>query len=222
MKKNNVVSLGQASEQAERNARMRDFRLEKQQAEQLKGFSKEQIDQVLTMMKQITGEDYFFGKKKKPSDKVRFTQMINENIEYLSKIGYLTNAEKAFLFDLAPYLEFKTNILVERSYGDDEEIDANGATPSYLAEHLGKERARVSNIMNALLKKGILGVAEAGMTTEEGRICTSRTWFVNPNILCCSPKDGVDKATQKIFKKSLRNFKVKDDKRKHNLPIYLF
>ena len=45
-----------------------------------------------------------------------------------------------------------------------------------------------------------------GTTTEDGRICTSRTWFVNPNIMCCSPKDGVDKATQKIFKNSLKNF----------------
>ncbi|MEF3225916.1 MarR family transcriptional regulator [Campylobacter jejuni] len=216
MKKNNVVDF----EQAEKYARKRDFDIEKQQMEQLKGFSQEQIDQVLTMMKQITGDDYFFGKKKKPTDKVRFTQMINENIEYLSKIGYLSNAEKAFLFDLSAYLEFKTNILVERSYNDD--VDADGATPSYLAERLGKERANVSRTMNALLKKGILGVAEAGMTTEDGRICTSRTWFVNPNILCCSPKDGVDKATQKIFKKSLRNFKVKNDNKKHNLPIYLF
>ncbi|MCS5149238.1 MarR family transcriptional regulator, partial [Staphylococcus aureus] len=63
---------------------------------------------------------------------------------------------------------------------------------------------------------------ESGMTTEDGRICSSRTWFVNPNVLCCSPKDGVDKATMKIFKKSLRNFKITGDKKKHNLPIYLF
>lgn len=50
--------------------------------------------------------------------------------------------------------------------------------------------------MNDLFKKGILGVAEAGITTEEGRNCTSRTWFVNPNILCCGPKDKIDRATR--------------------------
>jgi hypothetical protein len=219
MGKNSVIDF----RQAEKNARKRDLEIERQNVEQLRGFSQDQIDQVLTMMNQITGEEYFFGKKKKPSDKVRFTQMITENIEYLSKIGYLTNAEKAFLFDISPYLEFKTNILVETSYDTNKDgVDADAATPSYLASRIGKERANVSRTMNSLLKKGILGVAEAGMTTEDGRVCTSRTWFVNPNILCCSPKDGIDKATQKIFKKSLRNFKVKGDNKKHNLPIYLF
>lgn len=96
------------------------------------------------------------------------------------------------------------------------------ATPSYFAEQFGKKRTSISTTMNCLLKKGILGVAQAGMTTEDGRICTSRTWFVNPNIICCSPKDGVDKATQHIFSKSLRNFRIKDDKKKNNFPIYLF
>lgn len=215
-KKVNVVDF----KQAERKARKRDFALEKQQMEQLKGFSQDQIDQVLVMMKQVTGDDYFFGKKKKPSDKVRFTQMINENIEYLIKIGYLTDAEQAFLFKVSAFLEFKTNVIVETATGETE--IGNSATPSYLAEQFGKTRTSISTLMNSLLQKGILGVAEAGMTTEDGRICTSRTWFVNPNIICCSPKDGVDRATQHIFKKSLRNFRVKDDKKKHNLPVYLF
>lgn len=39
--------------------------------------------------------------------------------------------------------------------------------------------------------------------------------------MCCSSKDGVDKATQKIYKKSLKSF-VADDDEKHMLPIYLF
>lgn len=39
----------------------------------------------------------------------------------------------------------------------------------------------------------------------------------------CSSKDGIDKATQYIFRDSLRNFKVEDQgKQKHKLPIYLF
>jgi len=212
--KKNIVNFNEA----ERNARKRDFELQKKQVEQLKGFSQEQIDEVLTMMKQITGEDYFFGKKKKPSDKVRFTQMIVENIEYLVKIKYITDSEQAFLFKISAYLEFKTNVLIEKSKDEIEEL----ATPSYFAEQFGKTRTSISTTMNSLLKKGILGVAQSGMTTEDGRICTSRTWFVNPNIICCSPKDGVDKATQHIFSKSLRNFRVKDDKKKHNLPVYLF
>jgi len=52
--------------------------------------------------------------------------------------------------------------------------------------------------------------------------CTSRTWFLNPNILCCGPKDKIDRATQQIFRRSLKNFTVGDTKKKHKLPIYLF
>lgn len=72
------------------------------------------------------------------------------------------------------------------------------------------------------IKKGILAVVKSGMTTDDGRVCTSRTWFVNPNIMFCSPKDDVDKATQKIFKRSLKNFKGEGSSKKHQLPIYLF
>ncbi|WP_144499806.1 MarR family transcriptional regulator, partial [Bacillus sp. FDAARGOS_235] len=147
--------------------------------------------------------------------------IIMDNMEYLNGIGYFTNAEQAFLLQISSYLEFKTNVIIEKN-NNDNEIDTNAATPSYLAEKLGKTRESVSKTMNSLLKKGVLGVAEAGMTTDDGRICTSRTWFVNPNIMCCSPKDSVDRATQHIFKKSLRNFKVKGDTKKHKLPIYLF
>ncbi|MFC3882026.1 MarR family transcriptional regulator [Bacillus songklensis] len=185
------------------------------------GLTAEQQRMLLEILHNATGESYFIGKRKKKTDGVKFVQLIMENINYLCEIGYLTTAEKAFLFDITPYLEFKTNIIIERS-SDEEEIDANAATPSYLASKLKKERANVSRVMNSLLKKGVLAVAEAGMTTEDGRICTSRTWFVNPNIMCCSPKDGVDKATKKIFKKSLHNFVVEGNSKKHKLPIYLF
>lgn len=213
--KKNIIDFTEA----ERNARKRDFELNNKQIEELKGFSQDQVNEVLLMMKQVTGDDYFFGKKKKPTDKVRFTQMISENINYLVKISYISDAEQAFLFKISPYLEFKTNVLIEKS--KDESVE-EVASPSYFAAEFGKTRTSISTTMNSLLKKGILGVAQAGITTEDGRICTSRTWFVNPNIICCSPKDGVDKATQHIFKKSLRNFRVKNDKKKHNLPIYLF
>lgn len=39
-------------------------------------------------------------------------------------------------------------------------------------------------MINSLMEKGVLAVVESGMTTEDGGICTSRTWFVNPNIMC--------------------------------------
>lgn len=184
------------------------------------GMTSEQQQLLLQILHSTTGDDYFIGKKKKRTDGVKFVQSIMDNINYLNKIGYLEPKEESFLFKLTPYIEFKTNVIIER-VDNSLEVETNAATPSYLAEQFGKSREYISRVMNSLLKKGVLGVAESGMTTEDGRICSSRTWFVNPNIMCCSPRDGVDKATQHIFKRSLRNFKTKDHK-KHNLPVYLF
>lgn len=214
-----VVDFGQA----EKKAKLRDSKIDSIYDQlQAGGYSEEEKAMLLQLLSKATGgEEYFIAKKKKPTDRVRFVQIIMDNMEYLNGIGYFTNAEQAFLLQISSYLEFKTNVIIEKS-SNDNEIDANAATPSYLAEKLGKTRESVSKTMNSLLKKGVLGVAEAGMTTDDGRICTSRTWFVNPNIMCCSPKDSVDRATQHIFKKSLRNFKVKGDTKKHKLPIYLF
>ncbi|PGQ97922.1 MarR family transcriptional regulator [Bacillus cereus] len=185
------------------------------------GLSAEQQQMLLSILHSTTGDNYFIGKKKKRTDGVKFVQLIMDNINYLNKIGYLQPKEEAFLFKLTPYIEFKTNVIIER-VDNELEVETNAATPSYLADQFGNTREYISRIMNSLLKKGVLGVAEAGMTTDDGRICSSRTWFVNPNVMCCSPKDGVDKATQHIFKRSLRNFKIKDSNKKHKLPVYLF
>lgn len=184
------------------------------------GYSEEEKAMLLQLLSKATGgEEYFIGKKKKPTDRMKFVQMITDNYNYLAKINYLTNAEKAFLMDLVPYVEFKTNILVERA-NEENEFDSDNATPSYLAKELKRDRSRVSMMMNSLMEKGVLAVAESGMTTEDGRICTSRTWFINPNIMCCSPKDGVDKTTQRIFKKSLKNFVAEDGKNINYRFIY--
>ena len=213
--------MKKALEEAEKKARLRDSNIEEIIGQVAVGLSADQQKLLLEVLHNTTGENYFIGKRKKKTDGVKFVQIIMDNYNYLCKINYLSSAEKAFLMDLTPYLEFKTNIIVERS-DDEEEVDADSASPSYLAKVFNKNRGNISSLMNGLLAKGILAVAESGMTTDDGRVCTSRTWFVNPNIMCCSPKDGVDKATQKIFKRSLKNFKIEGSSKKHQLPIYLF
>ncbi|MFY0128290.1 MarR family transcriptional regulator [Bacillus cytotoxicus] len=180
------------------------------------GFSEEDRGMLLKLLSKATGgEEYYIGKKKKPTDQVKFVQIIIDNINYLIEIGYLSSKEEAFLFKLTSCVEFKTNVIIDRE-------NNKPASPTYLAEKFKMTRQSISSIMNGLLKKGILAVAQAGVTTEDGRVCTSRTWFVNPNVMCCSPKDGIDQATQHIFRDSLRNFKVDDSKKKHKLPVYLF
>ena len=210
--------MKKALDQAEKKARVRDSRIEELIGQAEVGLSADQQKMLLQILHKTTGEDYFIGKRKKKTDGVKFVQMITENIDYLCEIGYLTQAEKAFLFEISRFLEFKSNVIVEKNVEDEGKPLA--ASPSYLAKKLNKTRTSVSKMMNELLDKGILGVAETGVTTEDGRICSSRTWFVNPNILCNAPKDEVDRATQQIFSKALRNIKV--GKKKHKLPIYLF
>ncbi|WP_144508656.1 MarR family transcriptional regulator [Bacillus mycoides] len=209
-----VVDFGQA----EKKAKIRDSKIDSIYDQlQTGGYSEEERSMLLQMLSKMSGgEEYFIGKKKKPTDRVRFVQIIMDNIDYLIEIGYLSSKEEAFLFKLTSSVEFKTNVLVERETN-------NPASPTYLAEKFKMTRQSISSVMNGLLKKGVLAVAQSGVITEDGRVCTSRTWFVNPNVMCCSPKDGIDKATQHIFRDSLRNFKVEDQgKKKHKLPIYLF
>jgi hypothetical protein len=211
-----------SSSKASKNANKRDLDIEEFLGQAGVGLSGEQQKMLLEILHKTTGENYFIGKKKKKSDGVKFVQIITENLNYLCDIGYLSTGEKAFLLDISRYLEIRSNVIIEKSEVYDEEFRVNAATPTYLAKALNKSRAPLSVLMNGLLKKGILGVAESGMTTEDGRSCTSRTWFVNPNILCCGPKDGIDRATQQIFRNSLRNFTLENDKKKHKLPVYLF
>ncbi|HFJ9436185.1 replication protein [Bacillus thuringiensis] len=214
-----IIDFGQA----EKKAKERDSKINSiyEKLEGSGGLSEEERVIMLQVLSKMSGgEEYFIGKKKKPTDRVRFVQMITENIDYLCEIGYLTQPEKAFLFDISRFLEFKSNVIVEKN--EDDDIKPNTASPSYLAKKLGKTRTSISKMMNELLEKGVLGVAETGVITEDGRACSARTWFVNPNILCNSPKDDIDRATQQIFSKALRNIKIEGNKKKHTLPIYLF
>lgn len=214
-----IIDFGQA----EKKAKERDSKINSiyEKLEGSGGLSEEERVIMLQVLSKMSGgEEYFIGKKKKPTDRVKFVQMITENIDYLCEIGYLTQPEKAFLFDVSRFLEFKSNVIVEKNEGDD--IKPNAASPSYLAKKLGKTRTSISKMMNELLEKGVLGVAETGVTTEDGRTCSARTWFVNPNVLCNAPKDDIDRATQQIFSKALRNIKIEGTNKKHKLPIYLF
>jgi hypothetical protein len=151
--------------------------------------------------------------------------LIHENIRFLVKIKYLTNTEKVFLFfEVSCYLEVGTNVLIEKDSNESDKENINSASIQYLAKELGRERARVSSIMKSLKEKGILACAESGFRDETGRICTKRTWLMNPNIICTGrKKSSIDRVTKNIFKGVLKNFKVTNDSKEvHNLPIYFF
>ena len=50
-------------------------------------------------------------------------QIIMDNMEYLNRIGYFSNAEQAFLLQISSYLEFKTNVIIEK--GNNNEIETS-------------------------------------------------------------------------------------------------
>jgi hypothetical protein len=211
--------------EVEKNAKKdRDLEIERKKHEN--HYTKEQeqgLGQALETLQNLTGAEYYVGRKRDPFAKVEFSQLIHENIRFLVKIKYLTNTEKVFLFEVSCYLEVGTNVLIEKDSNESDKENINSASIQYLAKELGRERARVSSIMKSLKEKGILACAESGFRDETGRICTKRTWLMNPNIICTGRKSSIDRVTKNIFKGVLKNFKVTNDSKEvHNLPIYFF
>lgn len=199
MKKNNVVRF----DQAESNARKRDLEIENlKYALEHGGLPKELIDQSIALLGQATGKDLYIGTKRSPQSKVRFAQILQENMKYLSKEGFLSLSEKGFLMDIIPYVSFHSNSIVF-------DIKAKNPVPmniSELAIELGRARQKTSQIVNALVKKGILAKAESGI---EGNNAKAYSLFVNPHIIFAGDKDNVPEHLQVIFHKAMKqaNFK---------------
>ncbi|WP_117057597.1 MarR family transcriptional regulator, partial [Klebsiella pneumoniae] len=169
--------------EVEKNARIRDLEIERKKHEN--HYTKEQeqgLGQALETLQNLTGAEYYVGRKRD-----------HENIRFLVKIKYLTNTEKVFLFEVSCYLEVGTNVLIEKDSNESDKENINSASIQYLAKELGRERARVSSIMKSLKEKGILACAESGFRDETGRICTKRTWLMNPNIICTGRKSSIDR-----------------------------
>ncbi|MEJ9130206.1 Rep protein [Bacillus thuringiensis] len=217
-------------EEAEKNARKRDFEKDSKSREQA-----EEIKQsLLQQLKEITGEDYYVGTNKDPFAGEPFNQVMHKNLDLLNQIGYLTQAEESFLFRIQAYLEFKSNVIICREDKFKKKrknvVEADfelpkSATVSEIAEMIGKSRMQTSEIMNSLKKKEILLNPEgAGQITENGRTVSPRTWIVNPYILICAPRKNevkLDILTMRLFQHSLKNLKDKSGK-KVNLPVRFF
>ncbi|EJQ42761.1 hypothetical protein IEQ_05140 [Bacillus cereus BAG6X1-2] len=217
-------NLKQVLGQAERNARKRDLELQSKIHDN--HYSKEQegkLGQALETLQSLTGAEYYIGRKRDKFAHVEFSQVIHPNMKYITKIGLLTTLEKSILLDLMPFLEVGSNVLVEKDFEKSIDPDKiNSASIEYLGNEIGRPRKKLSPLMTNLKKKGILACAESGFRDETGRICTKRTWLMNPNIICCGKKERIDKVTKHIFKNVLINFRVDGNCDIHNLPIYFF
>ncbi|MED3381586.1 helix-turn-helix domain-containing protein [Bacillus tropicus] len=191
----NIINFGQAEEKA----RKRDLEIEQKQfEEEHHGIDQDAVDEALKVLSKATGgKEIYIGTKKSPQSKVRFAQIMQENMKFLSKQEYLTLSEKGFLIDIAPYISFYSNSIVF-------DVKAKNVVPmniSELAKELERPRDRTSKLINALVKKGILAKAESGI---EGSNAKAYSLFVNPHVIFAGDKDNVPEHLQIIFFKAMK------------------
>lgn len=205
-KKEKVLNFGQA----ERNARKRDFEIERANfKEEHRGVEKEDFEKSMETLSKATGRDIFIGTKRSPNSKVRFTQLIQDNLQHLYENNYLTGREKIFLMDIIPYIAFSSNCVVL-------DKKAKSPTPANITEIAGlicSDRSNTSKVINSLKKKGIVSKSESG---TEGNNAKTYAIFFNPHILYAGDKDNVNDTLRVMFNKAMKMPILKD------LPDKLF
>ena len=143
----------------------------------------------------------------KPKSKVRFAQIIQENMHFLNANDVLSTAEKAFLFDITALIGFKTNALIKI-------VDRlqMPLTQEEIAKLTGRTRPKVNQLIKGLIEKGILAKSESGLDGN----ALSYAIFVNPNIILNGDKLEIEEGLKLKFRKPNKNKYLKD------LPVKLY
>lgn len=190
----NIINFGQA----EKNARKRDLEIADDQFKQDHNeISKVELEKAIETMAKATGKELYIGTKRSPQSKVRFVQILQENLNYLYEHDYLTSREKIFLFDIMQYVAFDSNGIVL-------DIKAKNLTPvniSEIAKLIKTERSHTSRIITSLVKKGLLFKGESGL---EGNNARASVIFVNPHIIYAGDKDNVNEALKLMFNRAMK------------------
>lgn len=204
-KNNKVVNLASALNEADKKARKRDF--ENEQALNTldyNGVPQEQLEQAMGIISQANGgRELYMGFKRSPQSRVRFVQIMQENLNYLYENEYLTGREKIFIMDIMPLISFDSNGLVF-------DVKAKNPVPlniSELAKIIKATRANTNNTVNSLVKKGIIAKGESGV---EGNNAKAYSLFINPHIAYAGDKDNVNQALQILFHKAMKMKILKD------------
>lgn len=132
---------------------------------------------------------------RKQYNKTKFAQLLQENVQYLRKVNYLTSGEKSFLFDVMPNVSIGSNCIV------DDIRSKKHATPlsiTQISEMLDKNKSTVSRLVSSLHKKGILYKGDTG---TDGNNATSNSIFINPNIIYAGDRNNVQEHLCFMFKK---------------------
>ncbi|MCL6709149.1 MarR family transcriptional regulator [Priestia sp. YIM B13446] len=192
--------MQKALQEAEKKARLREI-------ENGKVLSEEELNYANELQAKANSKGMKLVPERKIKNKVRFVQLIQENILYLRDIKYLTTAEKNFLMDLVPNVEFSSNCIVN----DSRQVNSLPVTQSDLAEILGKKKQNVNPIIKGLIDKGILARSESGIEDNNVR---AYALFINPHIMFSGDKDNINGTLKAMFRKTPKELK--------NLPIRLF
>ncbi|MBO9129448.1 MarR family transcriptional regulator [Bacillus sp. 165] len=149
--------------EAEKNARARDLETERKNFEQEhNGVSKDELEKAMDLISKATGKEHYIGTKRSPQSRVRFAQFLQRNWEFLRCEKYFTGEEKVFLIDVQPNISMHSNAIVD----DITKKPANALTIQGLADCLNTSRTKISRVVNALIKKGILAKAVSGDTRD--------------------------------------------------------
>jgi DNA-binding MarR family transcriptional regulator len=194
--KKDEVNFGEA----ERKARLRDLESEKI-------LTDEELQKATELQTKANSRGMVLIPERKIKNKARFVQLIQENILYLRDLKYLTTAEKNFLMDIVPNVEFSSNCLVD----DCSKVNPMPLTQTDLAGILGKKKQNVNPIIKGLIDKGILARSESGLEDNNVR---AYALFVNPHIMFSGDKDKINGTLKAMFRKTPNQLK--------KLPIKLF
>lgn len=194
------LKMQKALQEAEKKARLREI-------ENGKVLSEEELNYANELQAKANSKGMKLVPERKIKNKVRFVQLIQENILYLRDIKYLTTAEKNFLMDLVPNVEFSSNCIVN----DSRQVNSLPVTQSDLAEILGKKKQNINPIIKGLIDKGILARSESGIEDNNVR---AYALFINPHIMFSGDKDNINGTLKAMFRKTPKELK--------NLPIRLF
>lgn len=207
--KQNVLNFNKASDKAERNARERDFEIEKENfKENHRGVEKKDFEGAMETLCKASGKDIYIGTKRSIKSKVKFVQFIQDNWGYALENNFFTDEEMLFLLRIQRFLQFKSNCIVD-------DIHSRSALPmnqKQIAAKLNTSSPKVSRIVNGLVEKGV--IVKANGHKPEGVKARTYSLFINPNIIYSGERDKVEQTLKVLFINSKPIF--------NNFPVALF
>lgn len=176
-------------QEAEKKARIRDYA-------NSKVLTDEELEKASELQSKAAARGMLLIPERKIKSRAKFVQILQENWGYLNKNKYLTGEEKMFLTDILEYVAFGSNAVVE----DIKKKQPIAMNQSAIAVALGRDKAKISKIVNSLVKKGIIAKSNTGI---EGNNTRSYVLFLNPHIIYSGDRDKVNEVLQIMFSKAM-------------------